>query len=74
MSAGRTPSESEARAPLGRLIESACDAHRLDAHRPAGGDRVSDLKQLIDRVRPHFAAAGITDSLDGYLARLGYVK
>jgi len=60
LSAGRTPSESETRAPLGRLIESACDAHRWDAHRPAGGDRVSDLKELIARVRPHFSAAGIT--------------
>jgi ribosomal protein S12 methylthiotransferase accessory factor len=42
------------------LIESACDARRWDAHRPAGGDRVADLKDLIARVRPHFAAAGIT--------------
>jgi ribosomal protein S12 methylthiotransferase accessory factor len=42
------------------LIEGACDAHRWDAHRPTGGDRISDLKELIQRVRPHFAAAGIT--------------
>lgn len=60
MKEGRARSEGETRAPLGRLIESACDAHRWDAHRPAGGDRVSDLKELIQRVRPHFAAAGIT--------------
>ena len=60
MKAGRTPSEGETRAPLGRLIESACDAHRWDAHRPTGGDRISDLKELIQRVRPHFASAGIT--------------
>ena len=60
MKAGRTPPERETRAPLGRLIESACDAHRWDAHRPTGGDRISDLKELIQRVRPHFASAGIT--------------
>ncbi|GAB2176337.1 YcaO-like family protein [Dongia sp. agr-C8] len=42
------------------MIESACDAHRWDAHRPTGGDRFADLKELIQRVRPHFAAAGIT--------------
>ncbi|WP_395020550.1 YcaO-like family protein [Dongia sp.] len=60
MTTDRTPSEAETRAPLGRLIESACDARRWDAHRPSGGDRVADLKELNQRLRPHFAAAGIT--------------
>jgi len=52
--------EGETRAPLGRLIESACDSQRWDAHRPAAGDRAAQLKNLVQRVRPHFAAAGIT--------------
>jgi ribosomal protein S12 methylthiotransferase accessory factor len=42
------------------LIESACDGHRWDAHRSTGGDRAADLRNLVQRVRPHFAAAGIT--------------
>jgi ribosomal protein S12 methylthiotransferase accessory factor len=42
------------------LIESACDAHRWDADRPTGRDHLSDLKERIEQVRPHFAAAGIT--------------
>jgi ribosomal protein S12 methylthiotransferase accessory factor len=42
------------------LIESACDGQRWDAHRPSAGDRVADLRNLVQRVRPHFAAAGIT--------------
>jgi len=52
--------EGETRAPLGLLIESACDGHRWDAHRPTGGDRPADLRNLVQRVRPHFPAAGIT--------------
>jgi ribosomal protein S12 methylthiotransferase accessory factor len=42
------------------LIESACDGQRWDAHRPTAGDRATDLRNLVQRVRPHFAAAGIT--------------
>ena len=56
----RTTQEGETRAPLGLLIESACDGHRWDAHRPTGADRTTDLKDLVQRVRPHFAAAGLT--------------
>ncbi len=60
MTAGERVREGESRAPLGLLIESACDGHRWDAHRPAGGDRLADLRNLVQRVRPHFPAAGIT--------------
>src|SRR6185295_14826201 len=60
LKADPTNREGETRAPLGRLIESACDGHRWDAHRPTGGDRAADLRNLVQRVRPHFAAAGIT--------------
>jgi YcaO-like protein with predicted kinase domain len=60
LKAERTFSEGENRAPLGLLIESACDGRRWDAHRPAGGGQTTDLKDLVQRVRPHFRAAGIT--------------
>lgn len=60
MKADGTVQEGETRAPLGLLIESACDSQRWDAHRPTAGDRGADLRNLVQRVRPHFASAGIT--------------
>lgn len=50
------------RAPLGLLIESARDGDfRRRAGRAGGsGDSVADLREILRRVRPHFAAAGIT--------------
>jgi YcaO-like protein with predicted kinase domain len=55
-----TVREGKTRAPLGSLIEGACDGHRWDVHRHTGGDRPADLRNLVLRVRPHFPAAGIT--------------
>jgi YcaO-like protein with predicted kinase domain len=60
LTADNSVQEGETRAPLGLLIESACDSHRWDVHHPAGGDRLADLRALVQRVRPHFPAAGIT--------------
>jgi YcaO-like protein with predicted kinase domain len=60
LTADSSVQEGETRAPLGLLIESACEGHRWDAHRSTGGDRPADLRTLIQRVRPHFPAAGIT--------------
>ena len=60
MTADHAVREGESKAPLGLLIESACDGQRWDAHRPAAADRAADLRTLVQRVRPHFAAAGIT--------------
>lgn len=60
MTADSTVQRGETRAPLGLLIERACDGQRGDAHRPPADDRAADLRTLVQRVRPHFAAAGIT--------------
>jgi len=59
LKAVRTEQDAETRAPLGLLIESACDGPRWDARRFTG-DRAAGLRDVILRVRPHYAAAGIT--------------
>jgi ribosomal protein S12 methylthiotransferase accessory factor len=60
LTAHRSAQEGETRAPLGLLIESACDGRRWDAHRPTGAGRSAELRKLVQRLRPHFRAAGIT--------------
>ena len=51
----------DARTPLGLLIEDAEEEGASQGNlRRADGDRAADLQDIVRRVRPHFAAAGIT--------------